>query len=245
MMQTDAVHQMSSLYNYSRSQKEAEREREKAGRARVVTILIIVSSVFLLGGIILFYFYNQKKRQKRINKLERALEDVKSAREEVLEELGKLKARDYESVIAIKEKKEKELTLRIAELQGRNRAIALKDDLDSFINSKIVEIFMKKAESKSQRPIPTESEWKLLISCFSKEMPACFESFSRDKVLSVLEQRICILLLLDFPGPIINRMTETSSQVVSQAKARANEKIFGKKDAHPLKNNLLHSLRRN
>lgn len=39
-------------------------------------------------------------------------------------------------------------------------------------------------------------------------------------------------------------MTESVGSTVSNAKSRANEKLYGKKDAPSLKNNLLHALRR-
>jgi hypothetical protein len=38
-------------------------------------------------------------------------------------------------------------------------------------------------------------------------------------------------------------MTDSVGSTISNAKARANEKLYGKKDAPSLKNNLIHSLK--
>ena len=79
---------------------------------------------------------------------------------------------------------------------------------------------------------------------FSKDIPATYKSFGQWKSLSQLEQRICILLILNIPEKNISLMTDSYASTVSNAKARANEKLYGKKDAHSLKNNLINGLKR-
>jgi len=53
-----------------------------------------------------------------------------------------------------------------------------------------------------------------------------------------------MLLILDIPEKTISMMTDSGPSTVSNAKTRANEKLYGKKDASSLKNNLIHALRR-
>ena len=100
-------------------------------------------------------------------------------------------------------------------------------------------LFKRKSEDKTERPIPTESEWRLLESQFCKYMPATFERFCAGRILSPLELRTCILLIFGYSESIIVKMTEKSSQAITTAKTRANEKLFGQKEAHSLKSNLL------
>ena len=153
-------------------------------------------------------------------------------------------------MIATKENKVTELNATIKRLTEENRnykSASLnkdKDHLEDFLNSTIVESFVNKATGKTERIKPTEAEWKMMISQFSKDLPATFKFFGDGKPLSQLEQRICILLILDIPEYIISIMADTSNPTVSNAKARANYKLFGKKEAYPLKNNLIHNLRR-
>lgn len=249
-MQTDAIHQMSALYNYSRSQKEAEQEKEKAqDRLYLLSIISFATIILLMAVIVVAWLYrkNQKEKKARIAELEETLNSARLQRNTILEELRILKEKDYESIIAIKEKQEQELTKRIEILEAENKntdAINRIDHLDNFLDSAIAQQFVKKATDKSERIKPTESEWNLLTSQFSKDIPVTYKSFGQGKPLSQLEQRICILLILDIPEKVISLMTDSYASTISNAKARANEKLFGKKDAHSLKNNLINGLKR-
>lgn len=252
-MQTNAIHQMSALYNYSRSQKEAEQEREKAqDRLYLLSIISFATIILLMAVIVVAWLYrkNQKEKKARIAELEETLNSARLQRNTILEELRILKEKDYESIIAIKEKQEQELTKRIEILEAENTknkntdAINCIDHLDNFLDSAIAQQFVKKATDKSERIKPTESEWNLLTSQFSKDIPVTYKSFGQGKPLSQLEQRICILLILDIPEKVISLMTDSYASTISNAKARANEKLYGKKDAHSLRNNLINGLKR-
>ena len=252
-MQTNAIHQMSALYNYSRSQKEAEQEKEKAqDRLYLLSIISFATIILLMAVIVVAWLYrkNQKEKKARIAELEETLNNARLQRNTILEELRILKEKDYESIIAIKEKQEQELTKRIEILEAENTknkntdAINRIDHLDNFLDSAIAQQFVKKATDKSERIKPTESEWNLLTSQFSKDIPVTYKSFGQGKPLSQLEQRICILLILDIPEKVISLMTDSYASTISNAKARANEKLYGKKDAHSLKNNLINGLKR-
>ena len=148
-------------------------------------------------------------------------------------------------MIAEKERQEAELALTIEHLQAENDRFKHKQDhLETFLESSIAQLFIKKANGKAERLIPSEAEWKLLMSQFSKDIPVTFKSFGEGRSLSPLEQRICVLLILGISEKTISMMTDSVPSTVSNAKTRANEKLYGKKDAPSLKNNLIHSLRR-
>ena len=248
-MQIETIHQMSTLYNYSRSQKEAEIERDNARRNGWWAIFSVIVAVILIGTISWYYCKNLKRKKRKMIELKRDLNSAMNTRDEIMEELLQLKAKDYESVISVKENKLVELSETIDKLLAENEAYKdrakykEKDNLDLFLDSSIATLFIKKATGKTERVIPTEAEWKLLVSQFSKDNPATYKSFGSGKALSKLEQRICILLVLDIPEYIITIMTNSSASTISNLKARANEKLFGKKDAHPLKINLFHALK--
>ena len=245
----DVIAQMTTIYNYSRSQKEAEQEREKAQKTlNLLGFIILIAIILLLVIIVISWLYrkNQREKKERIAKLEESLNSAKRQRSIVQEELRKLKENDYEGIIAEKERQEAELTKTIKRLQAENSTYIHsknKNSLDDFLDSKIAQLFVKKARDKSERPIPTEAEWDLLLSQFSKDNPATFKSFGESRSLSQLEQRICILLILGISEKTISTMTASQASTVSNAKARANEKLFGKKEAHSLKTNLIHDLR--
>ena len=250
-MQTDAIHQMSALYNYNRSQREAEQERAKAQETSILLhyiILIAIGLFLIIIAVFWLYRRNQKEKQRKIAQLEESLSNAKLQRSSVQEELRKLKEKDYEGMIAEKEKQEAELTQTIEQLQTENEKFKHynnkeSDHLEAFLESQIARLFIKKANGKAERPVPSDAEWKLLMSEFCKYNPAAYRSFGEGK-LSPLEQRICVLLIIGISEKDISKMTKSVASTVSNAKSRANEKLYGKKDAFSLKNNLIHALRR-
>ena len=251
-MQTDAIHQMSALYNYNRSQREAEQERAKAQETSILLhyiILIAIGLFLIIIAVFWLYRRNQKEKQRKIAQLEESLSNAKLQRSSVQEELRKLKEKDYEGMIAEKEKQEAELTQTIEQLQTENEKFKHynnkeSDHLEAFLESQIARLFIKKANGKAERPVPSDAEWKLLISEFCKDNPAAYRSFGEGKPLSQLEERICVLLIIGISEKDISKMTKSVASTVSNAKFRANEKLYGKKDASSLKNNLIHALRR-
>lgn len=250
-MEIDAIHRMSSLYNYNRNQKVAEDERLKAQKAmgilnRIVLVTIIL--LFAVIGICWLYRKNKKEKQKKIAELENALRNTKDQRTLVQEELRKLKAKDYVGIIAEKEKQEAELTKLIEQLQAENNQYKnnldnnQRDDLNRFLDCDTAQLFVRKAAGQTERVIPNDAEWRLLMSRFAEYEPHTFQFFNGTKPLSQLELRICLLLILGIPEKTIAIMTDSAPTTVSNAKSRANEKLFGKKQAHSLKNNLIHAL---
>lgn len=249
-MRTEAILQMSSLYNYSRKQKEAEQEREKSHSAILLLIFILSITFILLVSIIIIAFLHRKKqkeKEKKIEMLEKTLSQAKEQRSVIQKELQQLKEKDYDRVIEEKVLQEAELTRAIERLQAENSNFRSCDDmfdnLEDFANSAIAILFVKKATEKAERITPTEAEWRRLTSQFSRSLPFMFKSFSNRKSLSQLEQRICILIILGIPEKVISLMTDSYASTVSNAKARANEKLFGMKEAQTLKNNLIHALK--
>lgn len=251
-MQTNAIHQMSALYNYNRSQREAEQERAKAQETYILlgTIVLIAIGLFIIILVISWlYRKNQKEKQRKIAQLEESLTNAKLQRSAVQEELKKLKEKDFEGMIAEKERLEAELAKTIEQLQAENERIKYNanpqetDHLETFLESQIVQLFIKKADGKTEKPIPSDAEWRLLMSEFSKDNPITYRSFGEGKPLSQLEERICVLLIIGISEKDISKMTKSVASTVSNAKSRANEKLYGKKDASSLKNNLIHVLR--
>ena len=69
-------------------------------------------------------------------------------------------------------------------------------------------------------------------------MPTTHKILVKEKKLSQLELRVCILIILGFEDYSIVNLTESMPQTVSTAKARANKKLFNEKGAQTLRYNL-------
>lgn len=242
-VRTDAIRQMSALYNYNRIQKMAEREAEKSRAVRRKINSLSFFTIVVVGSLLFFIYRNQKRKQKRIQMLDEALHATEAERRSVREELSRLKSKDYESLIREKEKRVEELSLTIETLQNESILPVNLNSIEYFSNRKIAVLFAKKANNKLLKSVPTEAEWKMLITQFSKDMPAIYEILSHGD-LSPLELRTCILLSLGHTGRAIAQLTGTTSQIVTNAKARANKKLFGSEEAKTLKFNLISALKR-
>ena len=248
-MRTTAIHQMSALYNYNRSQQEAEQEREKSRKLQMYFICLIIGISVPLGILLWLYQRYQKKKRIEFAKLNKQLQSAIMARSEISVELQMLKSKDYDSIIADKEEKENELRQEIERLNKEighyqqakeNEPV---DNLDAFLSSDIAQLFIKKANMKTERPQPSERELSLLETQFCKSLPVLAKSFTEGMPLSSLQQHICILIILGIPEATIRMMLGSSKSVFSDTKARANEKLFGQGDARSLKNNLFQAIK--
>ena len=248
-MRTDAIHQMAFLYNYTRSEKEAEIAREQAQRNRTLFMGSLIAAIIIIGSLTWLFIGASGRKRQRIAKLERDLNLALDTRNEIQEELLQLKAHDFEAVISSKETRLAELSEKIAYLEAENELykedsfIPKKDNLEQFRNSNIATHFAKIATLRFPEMRVTESEWSQLITRFWHDNPLTYKKFTSGKGLSPLEQRICILLLLGIPTDSIVNMTNSMPSTVSNAKARANTKLFGKKDAHSLQSNLIREIK--
>ena len=228
------------IFNYNRSQKEAEQEAQKARNAQMW--LGLLSFIVVISLLIVYHLYRQHDAKKR-SEIRRLSEDLASAKNEyrnVQAEMQMLKKKDYENLLIEKEHRVHELKEMIVYLsKGSYDSDTPNNDLEQFEKSKIVEVFRNKRNFKAGNPSPNKSEWRALELQFSKDMPSVYKMFTTEKKLSPLELHICILLLLDFDDTSIINLTNSIPQTISTSKARANKKLFGAKGAASLKFRLL------
>ena len=248
-MRTTAIHQMSALYNYNRSQQEAEQEREKSRRLKMYFLCIAILASVSFCVLWWLYHRHQKKKKIEFAKLNKRLQNALMARSEISAELQMLKSKDYDSIIAEKENEENELREEIERLNHEigkyqqakeNEPV---DNLDAFLSCDIAQLFLKKANLKTERPQATEREWSLLETQFCKCLPVLAKSFTEGTPLSPLQQHVCILILLGIPDATIRMMLGSSKSVFSDTKSRSNTKLFGQNEARSLKNNLFQAIK--
>ncbi len=238
-LRTDVIYRMSSLYNYSRNQKIAEQESRNAHNAHIIILFLL--TIFVLGTLTVMqlYYSNKIKKQNEIAKLGNALASAKREYQNIQYELQKLKNSDVERLIEEKERKGKELKQTIESIASEGKMSASTNGLEEFAKSEIVGEFVAKKSFCADSKKPTKAEWKALETQFRKDMPMAYNMLASEKKLSPLELHVCILLILDFEDGIIASITESLPQTVSNAKARANKKIFNESGAQTLKYRLM------
>ena len=241
--QIETIHQMSSLYNYNRIQREAEMEAKKVHKAHFLIICILFLVVIGTITFLQLYIVYRNKKRKEISKLANSLFAAKKEYQIIQEELQKLKSSNIEKIIAYKEQQGELLKQTILKLSNADKQSGIIDNLCDFEKSKIVELFRKKEDLKLGAKLPSKAEWRALEMQFSKNMPNTYKILANDKKLSPLELRVCILLMLDFEDCTIVNLTGSMSQTISTAKSRANKKLFNKRGAYTLKSSLVQMIK--
>ena len=127
-MQTDAIHQMSSLYDYTRHQRIAQENAAKAKKARRERSAILMTAFILLVVGLVFIRRLRHKAKRQYIALSKEYEDTKS-KIAVLTDRQRLMAYDHETTMKAKEKELQELLHRIQLADERNAAVS--EDRDS------------------------------------------------------------------------------------------------------------------
>ena len=226
------VIQSKAMYDYSHHQAIANREHERADQEKAQKNRLYVVLLFVLAIVLITWFLLARKRRleaERIRQLNQALSSAKREQQIVMKELDDLKAMNYDELISQKEQQRLNLQKYIAELEGRSGKVSLRD----FKESQIVKTFAEKSQFSKDHPVPNKAEWDMLEQQFRKDMPGLCRLFE-DKGLSDLEFRTSLLLLLDYDEGTIAGLTQSSSQTINSAKARANQKLFNEKGAKSL-----------
>ena len=102
----------------------------------------------------------------------------------------------------------------------------------------IVAILHAKAQFSRHSIPPTDIDWEQLDTLARERFPLLTTALQKCETLSRQEQRTCILVRFGFKNKEIAILLNTSIQRVANAKASANQKLFGKRSALPLARNL-------
>ena len=224
-MQTDAIHQASALYNYNRSQKEAEQERLKAKDAFILLgIIIFVAFILLLIIFAISWLFrrNQKEKKKKIARLEETLNSAMLQRSAVQDELRKLKEKDYEGIIAEKERQEEELTQTIKRLQNNLTS----QEANALIEaSPVYQRLQEKAGGCAEL---TDSEWQAIEKLVKTALPG-FYSLITSRQYSIRQEgrRLCFLLRLHVGLKEASVLMGVSQPNISKLSKNILNRVFG------------------
>lgn len=115
------------------------------------------------------------------------------------------------------------------------------DNLDKkkdLMETDIFQKFKEMAKPKKGHKIPQVEDWKELYRSFKKHLPVLYEKMKSSK-LSAQEFQVCMLTYLDMGNPSIAVLIDTSPNTITNAKQKANRKLFEDKRASSLYDNLL------
>ena len=222
---------MAASYNYNRYQHEAFENAEEAHAANLRFVLLATLLLLMTIGAAYYLRQNRKRREEQNARYHAAIVE----RNKLQKEVESLNAKDYETVIGKKEQEIAVLNQAIERQATIYQQVQAGNRLSDFEKSDIVQLFHSKRTYHKGQTAPTNKEWKLLVRQFRQDMPSACATMSS---LSPLQLQVCILLLLGFEEGEIAYMHQSRPQVISNAKARANQKLFLSGDSASLKGNL-------
>jgi hypothetical protein len=229
------------MYDYTRHQEIARKAEQKAERARTGIVAILAVGVVILAIGAFFYQQYRNKKKAEIQQLNNDYGRALLEYNKLSAELERMKQQD-DSLILDKQQEVEELKARLQAYQAALQTNGPSQQLSVFQESSIMQTFRTKSRVSPQTPLPTETEWKRLVSQFSRSLPYAYAALGRDVILSTNELRVCILLLSGFKIADVAVLLDTSPQSITNLKARANNKLFGENSASTLERNLMNSV---
>lgn len=222
-MNSETLQRMQSLYNYSRSQQTAEKNRHKAEMFRfwLICALALVLLMIIVLLLTIRHYRETEQEHATIRNQFATLQQEKSDLEELISR------NDNQHSLEIEEK---EMTIKAldAELQKYRKSKLYLDiaaATDALNAADIMKTFKEKA--KGLGGVPTFEEWNELSQLVNEQLPHFIpELQERYPVISPIEIQLCLLIRLHFPNTQIATLLNRTESTVSKTKERLLEKIF-------------------
>ena len=241
----EAVHRISALYNYSRQQKIAEGQADKARKANMMkTILlgIIVVIVFV------FFFAYIRTRQRAKEKVLNLLNAYNKSQTELTAAIDRqrLLRYDYEVALQGKDEEHHQLLCQIQEdinqkegeidvlkkkvkcLEEQLRQLSSSDLENEFKKSNIFKLFNERRKSKYVLEPPSEENWHELIELFRTHYVRFNTFITSNRRLSTNQYRYCVLLRMGFDNTDICILMGKDKDQRYHLRKLICETLFGK-----------------
>ena len=252
---TREIEQAKAMYDYSRQQEKAQREKQKAEESRRLLWYVIIC-IAAASIVVTRLFYRQsKERAKQRIEYEELLNVHIDMQAEVMQ--LRLHKENYDKLLREKEELDERLGHTHTEIEELRTA---KSQLDTLIAQKEDELEQQKVKIESYKQVKvhqdetekqlrgssvykllsektnrgaelTDAEWKLVERFVIDSLPEFYRFVSsREYALTTRMYRICILTRLQFPNKAIGCMLGVSAPSISQTRPIIYKKLFGEDD---------------
>lgn len=242
-MRNNTIEQMSALYDYSRYQIKAKEEEAHAAKlAYTLLITIAISFVIILFGSYIYRRYKRKKAEE--------ISNLQKEYESTVEKLNNSQAdyntltNDHQALLEQKKKEIEQLEKQKAEYEELYKELKVEDDERKFITSDVVKKFHNMAMPKRNQQLPTKKDWANAFLAAEQHLPA-FYAIAQWSKLTDKESKILLLIRMGIKNPGIKIiMGDISDQIVTNAKATINKKLFDDGKAGTIECNIKRASRR-
>ncbi len=236
-MQTDALLNVSKLYDYQRLKEKAEKEEEQSRQAKRHLWASITVTGIIIILICLYILYYKKRKHKEMVRLYSEYLNVLSKYNQSSDDYRKLKV-DAAQFEKSKQEEVESLQQQLLTYQNQLISMGTSEKLSVMSQSDIVETFHQKAKRKRNIQEPDSMEWKTLYNLMTTEIPFIKTLIGGERILSTKELHVCLLLILGFTNIEISKLVNLTPQRFSNLKRLINKKIFHDESAASLEDNI-------
>ena len=238
------LQQLESLYNYSRQQQIAEKNRQEA-RNWMIAVIGTVMAAMLMVSILLLAFYHFKTRRlqeisylkEKKEYLEQLLIKKDASAEEIRKEIVRLNSKNASNSKMYKESINR-LQTQIDTLQQKLLETLQTTEADPSAEHIVILFKQKLQDYHSGDNPPTESEWEQLKKSFSVNHRSGYQLVTSSYNLTEEQIRVCLMTMLDISESMMAFALNTDRKRIDRVKRQANKKLFGEDNASALKSNL-------
>lgn len=223
-MATETVGRMKAMYDYSRHQKEARIEREKASERLMFIWITIAIIMLLITVLVVFMFILQHIKQKR-KTIEQQYQQSLLMIEQTRKDLSQLQLykEQNKNLIAEKEKlivEQEAIRKAILKKEKTGQEIALRQFKDS-------DIFQKFCKYADCGKFPAKTDWQMLQDALFNAYPNFSELMTAHcRILNDREYKVCLLIRAGFKPNTVSCMVGTLPSVITQLRKDLFKKLF-------------------
>ncbi len=235
--QADAVVQAVSLFDYTRLQKKMDEETLQKEKNKYALIIVALLALTVLCGLYRWY-----RRYKSImySKIERLDEEYAQTFEKLEKAQLDLETLQMDKTQYLMQKQEEiaHLEEELEKMRVKYEQLNLDNKKKILLKCKIVNKVKKAAWLGAGQEDLCVEDWKELAQSFRQWHPILYQRF-KSKQLSSQEENVCMLTYLELNNKQMAQILKTSTNVVCNAKQKANNKLFANKSASSLGQNML------
>ena len=217
---TKEIRRMQAMYDYTRHQEEAYRERNKAHQRTIVIWICIV-----MIAIICLVTYNiiRELSRKRCD-AERKYIDSQTAIEQARHDIASLRLREDINKELISEKEQI-----IHEQETIMKSLLRRDsNSQSMADRRLMatDIYQRFEQLSAKGQQPTDEEWEQLKQQIFLCYPGFKDFLSKHETINDKEYKTCLLVRVGFKPTNIGSMLEVSSSYMTELRTKMLQKLF-------------------
>ena len=145
----------------------------------------------------------------------------------------------YTNSIQQRQMKIESLQEEMQQYKEKIKAISKSERKFKMADHAVLAKFKQMEFSCGKKAVPSEEDWSELEHLFVSSFPLTYEIISKKKETLLLEFRVCMLTRFQFSNGGMANLLQSSPASISNAKSKANKRLFGDKGASTLYYNMV------